>query len=217
MKAFGPRQLLDCYRSGVFPMARDRHDPRLFLVDPEDRAVIPLDAFHIPRRLARTVRATAWRVACDGDFRGVVEACAAPAPGRENTWINDSILELYSDLFATGHAHSVEVRDGTDALVGGVYGVSIGAAFFGESMFSRARDASKIALVHLVARLRAGKYRLLDVQFMTEHLRQFGTVEVPRAEYLRRLADALAVDANFPAGPLSGADAVAIIRRAHGA
>ena len=197
MKPFGPLQLLDCYRSGVFPMARDRDDPRLFMVDPDERAIIPLDGFHLPRRLARTVRNTPWIVECNRDFRSVVEACAAPAPGREDTWINAGIVELYSQLSEMNHAHSVEVRDQAGALVGGVYGVSIGAAFFGESMFSRARDASKIALVHLVARLRAGGYRLLDAQFITEHLRQFGTVEIPRAEYLSRLAAALAASADF--------------------
>ncbi len=213
MKAFGPHELLDCYRRGVFPMARDRDDPTLYLIDPDERAVIPLDGFHLSRRLARTVRNTGFTVETDRDFRGVVEACAAPAPGRESTWINDGILELYSQLHKIGHAHSVEVRD-KDRLVGGVYGVSIGGAFFGESMFSTATDASKIALVHLVARLRAAGYRLLDVQFMTDHLRQFGTVEIPRADYQALLGHALTADAAFgPAGPaVSGEEAVELVQ-----
>ncbi len=212
MRPFGPEQLLDCYRGGVFPMARSRDDPNVFLVDPDERAIIPLSAFHISRRLARTVRNSPWRVETDRDFRGVVEACAAPARGRETTWINDGILDLYSQLHDMRHAHSVEVRAADGALIGGVYGVSLGAAFFGESMFSRARDASKIALVHLVARLRAGGYRLLDVQFMTEHLRQFGTLEMSRTEYLARLQRALIKTADFAAaGPsLTGAQAASM-------
>lgn len=210
MKAFGPDQLLDCYRTGVFPMARDRDDPRIFLVDPEERAHLPLDGFHLPRRLARTVRNSPWPVTVDRDFAAVLEACAAPAPGRETTWINDGIVSLYAQLHEMGHAHSIEVRDETGSLVGGLYGVSLGGAFFGESMFSTARDASKIALVHLVARLRAGGYALLDVQFMTEHLRQFGVVESPRARYLKMLNAALVGTGDIHAAgdPLTGARAV---------
>ena len=196
MPAFTTDDLIACYRRGVFPMAEAREDDRIFLVDPDERGVIPLDRFHLPRRLARTIRAEPFQVRIDTAFSEVVEHCAQPAPGRTETWINLPIHELYRALFASGAAHSVECwRDGK--LVGGLYGVSIGAAFFGESMYSDARDASKVALAHLVARLRVGGYRLLDAQFMTGHLAQFGTEEIPRAEYLRRLKDALASQGDF--------------------
>ncbi len=182
--------ILSLYLEGTFPMAEGRDDPRLFVVDPERRGVIPLERFHLPRRLGRTIRSGAYQVTTDRAFREVVAACAAPGPGREETWINAEIERLYGELHARGQAHSIEVwREG--ALVGGVYGVAIGAAFFGESMFSRARDASKVALVHLVARLRFGGYLLLDVQFVTEHLAQFGAEEIARADYRRRLSLAL--------------------------
>ncbi len=204
MRGFGPEELLDCYRRGVFPMAEDRDVPRLFVIDPDARAVLPLDGFHIPRRLRKTVRNTPYRITCDHAFDDVMEACAEPAPGRENTWINDWILDLYSELHAQGNAHSVEVLEG-GRLIGGLYGISLGGAFFGESMFSRAADASKIALVHLAARLRLGGYKLLDAQFMTDHLRQFGAQEIPRAEFQERLAVALNVEADFYAGSSAGA------------
>lgn len=193
-----PELLLRAYSVGLFPMAESADDPNLFWVDPEQRGVIPLDAFHVPRSLRKVVRRNRFTVSCDVDFAGVMRACAAPAPDRPTTWINEEIVALYGALHRQGHAHSVECRrDG--ALVGGLYGVSIGAAFFGESMFSRETDASKVALVHLVARLRRGGYALLDAQFMTAHLARFGAIEVPRRTYRRLLAAALARDAAFPA------------------
>ena len=173
MAQFDARDLLACYARGVFPMADAREDARVFLIDPERRGVIPLHAFHVSRRLARTVRGEPFEIRTDTAFRAVVQACAESGPGRTETWINHPIEDLYVDLHERGFAHSVECwRD--DQLVGGLYGVSLGGAFFGESMFSRRRDASKVALVHLVARLIAGGYRLLDSQFMTAHLTQFG-------------------------------------------
>ncbi len=193
---FGPRDLLACYARGVFPMADAREDMRVFLIDPERRGVIPLDRFHVSKRLARTVRSDVFEVRVDTAFRDVVQACAESKPGRTETWINHPIERLYVGLHDQGFAHSVECwQDGV--LVGGLYGVALRGAFFGESMFSRARDASKVALVHLVARLIAGGFRLLDAQFMTEHLAQFGAEEIPRREYLKRLDRALAVDGDF--------------------
>ncbi|MGH7024868.1 MAG: leucyl/phenylalanyl-tRNA--protein transferase [Caulobacteraceae bacterium] len=190
--------LIDCYRRGVFPMADARHDERLFLVDPARRGIIPLDGFHVSRRLARTVRAGHFEVRVDSAFEAVIEACAAPAPGRSETWINQTIQRLCSELFKRDAAHSVETwRDGR--LVGGLYGVAVGAAFFGESMFSLERDASKVALVHLVGRLQAGGFSLLDAQFVTDHLQSFGAVEISRDDYRRRLARALALQADFAA------------------
>ena len=167
-----PEIVLQAYAHGLFPMAEDRDDPELFWVDPEQRGILPLDDFHVPRRLARTVRTDRYRVTSDRCFGAVIEACAAQTRDRPRTWINAEIRRLYSALHQAGHVHSLETWDGHD-LVGGLYGVSLGGAFFGETMFSRARDASKVALVHLVARLRAGGFRLLDAQFTTEH--QFGT------------------------------------------
>jgi leucyl/phenylalanyl-tRNA--protein transferase len=191
-----PDMLLRAYEIGVFPMAEDRDDPELFWVDPRLRGIIPLDGFHVPRRLARTVRSRRFEVTFDRDFNAVIEGCAESTEGRPQTWINDRIVNLYTSLYHMGHAHSVECRrDGS--LVGGLYGIAMGGAFFGESMFSRARDASKVALVHLVARLRAGGFVLLDAQFITNHLSQFGAREIPRAEYRVRLAEALKVDADF--------------------
>jgi leucyl/phenylalanyl-tRNA--protein transferase len=185
-----PELVLRAYRAGLFPMAETRRGNRLYWLDPERRGVLPLDRFHLPRRLLRTVRSGAYTVTTDQDFPGVIAACASSAPGREDTWINPDIERLFGALHQLGHAHSVECR-WEGALVGGLYGVSLGGAFFGESMFSRARDASKVALVHLVARLRAGGYRLLDTQFTTTHLEQFGTEEVPRDDYKRLLAAAV--------------------------
>jgi leucyl/phenylalanyl-tRNA--protein transferase len=204
MEPFNVEDLLRCYARGIFPMADSRYDEQIFLVDPERRGVIPLDRFHVSRRLARTVRADLYEVRFDAAFDAVVAACAEPRPGHPETWINDPIRRLYGRLHRRGHAHSVECwRNG--ALVGGLYGVSLKGAFFGESMFSRARDASKVALVHLVARLISGGYRLLDAQFQTEHLVQFGTKEISRAEYRRRLAEALSVEASFQVGGAAGA------------
>ncbi|WP_340692618.1 leucyl/phenylalanyl-tRNA--protein transferase [Hyphomonas sp.] len=196
---FGTLDLLACYRRGVFPMADSRDDPNLFLVDPDMRGILPLDAFHIPRRLKRTVIQEPYRVTADTAFTRVMEFCAEEGAGRESTWINSAILNLYSALHREGHAHSIECWDG-DQLVGGLYGVAIGGAFFGESMFSRATDASKIALVHLAARLIAGGYTLLDAQFHNPHLEQFGLIEIPRADFKARLRDALTVTADFYSG-----------------
>src|SRR4029077_17001811 len=174
-----PEVLLKAYACGIFPMAESAEDPAPSWIEPEQRGVIPRDRFHISGRLARTVRGERFTVVCNRDFEAVIDGCAEPAPGRARTWINRRIRNLYSGLYRIGHCHTVEVYDG-DALVGGLYGVSLGRTFFGESMFHRARDASKVALVHLVARLRVGGFRLLDTQFVTDHLKSFGAVEVPR-------------------------------------
>lgn len=192
-----PEILLRAYAEGLFPMAERRGDPTLYWVSPEKRGVIPLENFHVPRRLARTVRGDSFTLTSDRAFRAVMEACAAPAPGREESWINDEILRLYTALNASGHAHSLECwKEGK--LVGGLYGVKLGAAFFGESMFSRERDASKVALVHLVEGLRCAGFLLLDTQFITAHLARFGAIEVPRGQYLRKLQDALNHEAVWP-------------------
>jgi leucyl/phenylalanyl-tRNA--protein transferase len=206
-----PEVLLKAYACGIFPMAESADDPTLYWIEPEKRGIIPLDGFHISRRLARTVRITRFSVAVNRDFDAVIDGCAEPQAGRSRTWINDRIRTLYGRLYQRGHCHTVEVYDG-DALVGGLYGVSLGAVFFGESMFHRARDASKIALVHLVARLKAGGYRLLDTQFITGHLTTFGAYEVSRRRYHKMLEDALAGDGRFDALPpdLTGAQALAI-------
>jgi leucyl/phenylalanyl-tRNA---protein transferase len=208
-----PEVLLKAYSCGIFPMAESADDPALYWIEPEKRGIIPLDGFHVPGRLARTVRSTRYEVAIDRDFDAVIDACAEPATGRSRTWINARIRTLYCKLYERGDCHSVEVYDG-DELVGGLYGVSLGRAFFGESMFHRARDASKIALVHLVARLKTGRYRLLDTQFVTEHLRTFGAVEVSRPAYHKLLDAALVGEADFSAlaprdRPVSGAAALA--------
>tara|TARA_B100000683_G_scaffold241718_1_gene249970 strand:- start:44 stop:697 length:654 start_codon:yes stop_codon:yes gene_type:complete len=210
-----PEIVLQAYAHGLFPMAEDRDDPELFWVDPEQRGILPLDDFHVPRRLARTVRTDRYRVTSDRCFGAVIEACAAQTRDRPRTWINAEIRRLYSALHQAGHVHSLETWDGHD-LVGGLYGVSLGGAFFGETMFSRARDASKVALVHLVARLRAGGFRLLDAQFTTEHLQQFGAQEVTRFRYRRMLADALTVEGDFHALPdeLTGSEALDLLRPA---
>ena len=193
-----PQLLLRAYAEGLFPMAERRDDPTLYWVSPQMRGVLPLCGFHVPRRLARTVRSDRFTVTTDQAFAEVMLGCAAPAPGREESWINDEILRLYTALAASGQAHSVECwRDG--ALVGGLYGVQLGAAFFGESMFSRERDASKVALVHLVARLIAGGFVLLDTQFLTGHLARMGAVEIPQAEYRKLLRPAIQGTAYFPA------------------
>ena len=206
MRGFGAKELLECYARGVFPMAEDRDDPRVFLLDPDERGVIALDRFHIPRSLAKVVRRDVFHVTVDRCFDTGVDQCAAPARGRENTWINDPIRHLYGELHAEGHAHSLECwHEGK--LAGGLYGVSLGGAFFGESMFSRRTDASKVALVHLVARLKAGGYALLDTQFITDHLERFGAATVTRHAYHRLLRAALKTEGNFFALPegLSGA------------
>ncbi len=189
-----PELLLRAYRAGLFPMAESRRGDRLYWLDPEQRGVIPLDRFHLPKRLLRTTLSGPFTVTANRDFAGVIAGCAEPAEGREDTWINADIERLFDALHRMGHAHSIEVWDGAPErgrLVGGLYGVSLGGAFFGESMFSRARDASKVALVHLVARLRMFGFTLLDAQFQTAHLAQFGCHEVPRAAYKRELATAV--------------------------
>jgi len=187
-------------------MGDARDDPNLFLVDPDMRGILPLDGFHIPKRLKRRVRQEPYRVTADTAFTRVMEMCAESAEGRETTWINSTILNLYSALYREGHAHSVECWDESGELVGGLYGVAVGGAFFGESMFSRATDASKIALVHLAARLIEGGFTLLDAQFHNPHLEQFGLIEIPRAEFKRRLKAALVVDADFYCGRSGSSD-----------
>jgi len=196
-----PELLLKAYAIGVFPMAESREDRRLHWIEPQSRGILPLDAFHVPRRLLRTIRSGRFEIRFDSDFAGVITGCAEATAERPSTWINHEIERLYTDLQRMGYAHSVEAwRDGE--LVGGLYGVALGAAFFGESMFTRVRDASKVALVGLVERLKAGGFRLLDCQFVTEHLAQFGTIEVPRNQYRRLLAQAVARPAAFdPARP----------------
>ncbi len=196
MAGLTPQLLLGAYASGIFPMAESRHDPDLYWIDPDMRGVIPLDRFHIPRRLRKTLRQGPFEIRCNTAFMETVRGCAEPQGDRPETWINDEIQRLYKALYDMGFAHSVECwNDGE--LVGGLYGVSLGGAFFGESMFSRATDASKIALCHLAARLRKGGFTLLDSQFLTEHLRQFGTEEIDRAEYKARLAAALKLNVDF--------------------
>jgi leucyl/phenylalanyl-tRNA--protein transferase len=185
-----PEILLRAYAAGLFPMAESADDPELFWVDPRRRGILPLEAFHVPRRLRRVVRGGFFEVRVDSAFEAVLLGCAEANEKRPNTWINDEIVRLYAGLFARGAAHSVECWHGGE-LAGGLYGVSIGAAFFGESMFSHATDSSKVALVHLAARLRVGGYRLLDTQFLTPHLARFGGIEVSRARYRRLLAEAL--------------------------
>lgn len=195
-----PDLMLRAYQAGLFPMAETRQGERLYWLDPERRGILPLDTFHVPRRLLRTVLTGGFAVTADRDFAGVIAGCAAAGPGRADTWINPQIEALFKELHRIGAAHSLECRrDG--ALVGGLYGVVLGGVFFGESMFSVVRDASKVALVHLIARLRAGGFQLLDTQFVTAHLAQFGATEIPREEYRARLSAALEVDARWIAEP----------------
>jgi leucyl/phenylalanyl-tRNA--protein transferase len=206
-----PEVLLKAYACGIFPMAESAEDPALYWIEPPERGVIPLDAFHVPSRLARTVRSDRYTVAINQDFDAVLDGCAAPQPGRARTWINGRIRTLYRKLHEIGHCHSIEAyEDG--ALAGGLYGVCLGRAFFGESMFHRARDASKVALVHLVARLKASGFTLLDTQFVTDHLKTFGAIEVPRRQYHKLLEAALVGEADFAAfsrqGGMTGAEAL---------
>ena len=211
-----PEVLLKAYACGIFPMAESADDPALFWIEPEKRGVIPLDRFHVSTRLARTVRSDRFTVTVDRDFDAVLEACAEPWPGRSRTWINARIRTLYRKLYERRHCHSLEVYEG-DNLVGGLYGVTLGRAFFGESMFHRARDASKVALVHLVARLKAGGFKLLDTQFVTDHLRTFGAIEVPRRQYHKLLEGALTGEGDFAAldvrHPITGEQALAQLVR----
>jgi leucyl/phenylalanyl-tRNA--protein transferase len=189
-----PELLVAAYCQGIFPMADGRG--RISWYDPDPRAILPLEGFHVPRKLRKTLRAGPFEVRFDGSFRAVMEACAEPAPGREGTWISPRLIEAYVALHELGFAHSVVSWSG-ERLVGGLYGVSVRGLFAGESMFSRVTDASKVALAHLVERLRFGGFTLLDVQFLTEHLARFGAIEIPRAEYKRRLAEALRARAIF--------------------
>ncbi len=191
-----PQVLLKAYAVGIFPMAESADDPGLYWIEPESREIMPLERFHLPRRLARTVASDRFEIRIDHDFEAVIDGCAGETPSRPKTWINRRIRRLYGELFEIGACHTIEAwRE--DKLVGGLYGVSLGAAFFGESMFSRERDASKVALVHLVARLKTGGYTLLDTQFTTRHLRQFGAIDIDRRHYQRLLDDAIAREADF--------------------
>jgi len=196
MKHFGPNELLDCYRRGVFPMADSRDDPRVFLLDPDERGIIPLDGLHVSRSLKKFIKTMPFTVTFDTAFSEVISKCAEAAPDRENTWINNGIEYLYGRIHAMDHAHSVEIWENKE-LVGGLYGVSIGGAFFGESMFSRRTNASKVALVYLVERLNAAGYQLLDTQFITDHLKTMGAIEIPRNEYHVLLREALKVETSF--------------------
>lgn len=196
-----PQVLLKAYTCGIFPMAESADDPALYWIEPQHRGILPLDNVHVPRRLARTLRTTDLVIKVDTNIEAVIDGCAASRPGRRSTWINERIRALYCELFELGHCHTVEAwKD--DELVGGLYGVALNGAFFGESMFSCARDASKITLVHLAARLAYGGFILLDTQFVTDHLRQFGTVELDREEFHRMLESSLDIDADFMRLPL---------------
>lgn len=206
-----PEIVLRAYAEGIFPMAETRGSTTLYWVSPDRRGILPLDGFHVPRRLARTVKAERFEVRVDSAFAEVIAACAQPAGGRDESWINDEVMGLFVKLHAMGHAHSVEAwRDGS--LAGGLYGLAIGGAFFGESMFSRCRDASKVALVHLAGRLIAGGFTLLDAQFITRHLRQFGAVEIDRSYYLELLRRAIAKPADFYGAGRSAASGASVLQ-----
>ena len=195
-----PQVLLKAYSCGIFPMAESADDPALYWIEPQHRGILPLEAAHFSRRLLKTVRSTPLQVKIDSAYDAVIDGCSAPRPGRTTTWINKRIRNLYRELFAQGSCHTIEVWSG-EKLVGGLYGVALKGAFFGESMFSFERDASKIALVHLTARLMAGGFELLDTQFVTDHLKQFGAIELDRSKFQTRLEAALKIDANFKAIP----------------
>ena len=209
-----PEVLLKAYACGIFPMAESAEDPALYWIEPEMRGIIPLDRFHLPARLARTVRSERFTVTVNRDFDAVLDGCASPLPGRPRTWINARIRTLYRRLHDRRHCHSLEVYEGGE-LAGGLYGVTLGRAFFGESMFHRARDASKVALVHLVARLKVGGFKLCDTQFVTDHLRNFGAIEVAKPQYHKLLESALTGEADFAAldteRPITGAEALALL------
>jgi len=191
-----PEMLLSAYAHGIFPMAESAQSNDLFWVDPDDRGVIPLDGFHLSKSLKKKMRRNQLDVRVDTNFLAVISNCAADRRDSQETWINDEITDLYHALFRAGHCHTVEVwSDGN--LVGGLYGIAIGGAFFGESMFHKVADASKIALAHLVDRLNVGGFQLLDTQFITDHLRSMGAIEIPRAQYHKRLSDALQLDADY--------------------
>ncbi|RDI52402.1 leucyl/phenylalanyl-tRNA--protein transferase [Microvirga subterranea] len=209
-----PEILLKAYAAGIFPMAEDADDPSLFWVEPRERGIIPLDRFHVGKRLARTVRSDQFEVRVDQDFDAVIAGCAAPGFDREKTWISGRIRRLYGELFDSGYCHTVEVYQ-DNRLVGGLYGVRLRSAFFGESMFHTERDASKVALVHLVARLRRGGFTLLDTQFVTAHLAQFGAIEVPRRSYKQMLRTAMDQEADWHVWPrghiVTGEEALAAL------
>jgi leucyl/phenylalanyl-tRNA--protein transferase len=198
MRTLTPEILLSAYAAGVFPMAEHRDDLYLHWIDPERRGILPLDDFHIPKSLAKTIRKGVFDIRIDSAFEAVIDGCAEPGPGRNDTWINPIIRQLFIDLHEMGMAHSVEAWQ-NGQLAGGLYGLALGGAFFGESMFSRATDASKSALVHLVTRLKAGGFTLLDIQFITAHLTRFGAVEIARRDYHLLLKRALAIPADFNA------------------
>lgn len=202
-----PQILLRAYSIGLFPMAERADDPHLFWVDPEMRGIFPLNRLVISSRLARTIRSDRFEIRIDHDFASVIDACAGAGIERPDTWINQSIRALFTALFEMGHVHTVEAWH-DNQLAGGLYGMALGGAFFGESMFHKVADASKVALVHLAARLRAGGFVLLDTQFQTPHLASLGAVEIPRAEYRRRLARAVEVPARFTGTPMSGKQAL---------
>lgn len=203
-----PELLLHAYSVGIFPMAESRDDPEVFWVDPRRRGIIPLEGFRISRSLARAIRRMDYAITVNRDFAGVVDGCAE----RPETWINSEIARLYQDLHDMGHAHSLEVNDLQGNLIGGVYGVAFGAAFFGESMFSRRRDASKIALAWLVQRLNAAGFTLFDTQFLTPHLATLGGIEISRAAYHARLREAITRPADFTAPPVPR-DPQAVLQR----
>ena len=209
-----PQVLLKAYSCGIFPMAESADDQALYWIEPQHRGILPLDAPHVPRRLARTIRTTDLVVRIDTNYDGVIDGCAASRPGRRSTWINGRIRSLYRELFELGHCHTVEVWSGA-RLVGGLYGVALGGAFFGESMFSYERDTSKIALVHLIARLMAGGFTLLDTQFVTEHLRQFGATEVERGDFQHLLDAALKVHGDFNRLPRDASPAAVLDALGH--
>ncbi len=207
-----PQVLLKAYSCGIFPMAESADDNALYWIEPQNRGILPLDELRVPRRLCRTIRQENFEIRVDGDFEGVIAGCAASRPGRTSTWINGRVHQLYSELFRIGNCHTIEVwRDGQ--MIGGLYGVHLGGAFFGESMFSVERDASKIALIFLAARLIAGGFLLLDTQFVTDHLRQFGTVEVARDQFQVLLDAALDREADFRAldDGITGSDTLKLI------
>ncbi|WP_299481912.1 leucyl/phenylalanyl-tRNA--protein transferase [uncultured Roseibium sp.] len=191
-----PQVLLKAYACGLFPMAESADDPGLFWLEPEHRGTLPLDSFHLPRRLRRTIRNDVFEIRVSTDFQRIIDGCAEPMPGRQKTWINREIRRLYGELFEMGYCHTIEAWQAGD-LVGGLYGVSLNGAFFGESMFAFKTDASKVCLAHLVARLTVGGYSLLDTQFVTDHLSRFGTLEVSQADYNKQLAEALQLETDF--------------------
>lgn len=191
-----PDLLLRAYEAGIFPMAENADDPGLYWIEPKERGVIPLDGFHLPRSLAKTIRSRRFRIEIDRDFDAIIAGCAGEGSDRGTTWINARIRSLYGALFDQGHVHTVEVYEGAK-LAGGLYGVSLGGAFFGESMFHAVRDASKVGLAYLIARLKIGGYTLLDTQFVTPHLAQFGAIAIKRSRYRQMLAEAMASEGDF--------------------